>query len=190
MNHDVVKAILATQEHLLVGEVPTRGQRLLESLADPRTAFLHIRNVRICRRAGGSEIVKTLDQAVVVKDLLGLAVIGGNQHEAPNVRRNSFVEKQSSSAFLVVAGFEVCGHMHYRGTCDPVALLSREMRAFIPITKATVAYEGGAPLAAGVVLVNKAFTSVLHLQESARNQDNSARNQDMEHDQACLSARI
>ncbi len=168
MTTDTLRAMLVTDEHLLVGEVPTHGQRLLENLIDPTSAFLHIHQVHICRRAAASESVQVLEHAVVVKKMLSLAVLSGKKHEAPNVHRLAIVEKRSSSAFLIVPGFEVRGEMHCRGLSDPVAILSSETGSFIPVTRATVSWGCGKPLAAGVVLVNKAYISLLQVGETRK----------------------
>jgi len=166
MATDKVRAMLVTDEHLLVGEVPTRGQRLLENLLDPTTRFLRIHQVHVCRRAATSDSDHFLDHAVVAKEMLSLAILSGRKHEAPNIHRYANVEKRVCSAFLIVSGFEVCGRMHCHGPSDPVAMLSIEMGSFIPVTQATVSWDRGKPIAAGVVLVNRAHTSLLQVGEA------------------------
>ena len=166
MATDKVRAMLVTDEHLLVGEIPTRGQRLLENLLDPTTRFLHIHQVHVCRRVATSDSDHFLDHAVVAKEMLSLAILSGRKHEAPNIHRYANVEKRAFSAFLIVSGFEVRGRMHCHGSSDPVAILSTEMGSFIPVTQATVSWDRGKPIAAGVVLVNRAYTSLLQVGEA------------------------
>ena len=163
---DKVKVILVTDEHLLVGVVPTRGQRLLDNLVDPQTSFLHIHNVHVCRLAAMSECVSMLDRAVVVKAKLSLAILVDSHQEAANRYFHTFARKRTYSAFLVVSGFDVHGQMHCNGPSDPVAILSNEMGAFMPVTQAIVSCYGREPITADVVLVNKARTSLLQVGEN------------------------
>lgn len=162
--------IFVTEEHLLIGEVQTRGLRLLEMLIDPHSEWLHINDVHVARREAKASQVTTLKEVVLRKNLLRLAVLGGGQHEAPETRRFAFVDKQTYPAFVIVSGYEVEGRLQLRGSADPVYAMAHELKAFIPITQAKISHAGGKaePLGAGVVLCNRDYISLFHVgQETA-----------------------
>lgn len=162
-----IPTILVTEEHLVIGEVQTRGKRLLEMLIDPNSLYVHINDAHVARRESKANRRTTLKEVVVRKDLLRLAVLGGGQHEAPETRRFAFVDKQTYPAFLVVSGYEIEGRLQLRGAADPVAALTHELKTFIPITQATLSHAGGngEPLGASVVLCNRDYTSLFHIGE-------------------------
>jgi hypothetical protein len=160
-------AIFVTDEHLLVGQVQTRGSRLLEMLIDAHSEYVHLDDVHVARRESKASRVTTLKQAVVRKELLRLAVLGGGQHEAPETRRFAFVDKQNFPAFVIVSGYEIEGGLQLRGAADPVSAMTHELKSFIPITDAKISHAGGHgdPLTASVVLCNRNFISLFHIGE-------------------------
>lgn len=162
-----VPTILVTEEHFLIGEVQTRGLRLLEMLIDPHSEYVHINDVHLARRESKASKVTTLKEVVIRKNLLRLAVLGGGQHEAPETRRFAFVDKQTYPAFLIVSGYEIEGRLQLRGAADTVSALTHELKAFIPITHAKLSHAGGngEPLAASVVLCNRDYISLFHIGE-------------------------
>lgn len=160
-----VPTILITEEHLLIGELQTRGLRLLEMLIDPNSEYVHIKDVHIARRESKANRVTTLKEVIIRKNLLRLAVLGGGQHEAPETRRFAFVDKQTYPAFSIVTGYEIEGRIQLRGTADPVLALTHELKSFVPITHAKISHAGGngEPLSASVVLCNRDFISLFHI---------------------------
>jgi hypothetical protein len=159
--------IFVTEEHLLIGEVQTRGLRLLEMLIDPHSEYVHINDVHVARRESKGQRLTTLKEVVLRKNLVRMAVLGGGQHEAPETRRFAFVDKQTYPAFVIVSGYEIEGHLQLRGAADPVSAMTHELKSFIPITHAKMSHAGGngEPLAASVVLCNRDYISLFHIGE-------------------------
>lgn len=159
--------IFVTEEHLLIGEVQTRGLRLLEMLIDPHSEYVHINDVHVARRESKGQRLTTLKEVVLRKNLIRLAVLGGGQHEAPETRRFAFVDKQTYPAFVIVSGYEIEGRLQLRGAADPVSAMTHELKSFIPITSAKLSHAGGngEPLASSVVLCNRDYISLFHIGE-------------------------
>lgn len=162
-----VPAIIVTAEHLLIGEVETRGSRLLEVLTDPHSEFLHLNEAHISRREAKSKQLIALPETIIRKTEICLAILGGGKHESPETRRFAFIDKKSYSAFAVVAGYEVRGRLQLKGAHDPVSALTHEIHGFMPLTHATLGHPGdhGEPLMAAVALCNREFISLLHIGE-------------------------
>jgi hypothetical protein len=162
-------AIFITDEHLLIGEVQTRGLRLLEMLIDPHSEYVYLNDVHVARRESKASRLTTLTEVVVRKNLLRLAVLGGGKHEAPETRRFAFVDKQNYPAFAIVSGYEIEGRLQLKGAAEPVSAMTHELKSFIPITQAKISHAGGngEPLAASVVLCNRDYVSMFHIGEHA-----------------------
>ena len=160
-------AIFITDEHLLIGEVPTRGLRLLEMLIDPHSEYIHLDDVHVARRESKANRLTTLKQVVVRKELLRLAVLGGGKHEAPETRRFAYVDKQNYPTFVIVSGYEIEGRLQLRGAPDAVSAMTHELKSFIPITHAKIGHAGGngEPLTASVVICNRDYISAFHIGE-------------------------
>lgn len=164
MSPQKVPAILVVDEHLIVGEVQTRGQRLLDVLNDHFTDWLRVYDVHLARREAKTNSVESMPEAAIRKAELKLALLGGGKHESPEKRRFSFVDKRLHFAVALVGGYEVRGRLHLKGSSDLDRVLA-EMSNFIPLTEATVAHAGmaGEKLDASVVLINKAAISMFHV---------------------------
>lgn len=159
-----VPAILLVDEHLIAGEVQTRGMRLLEVLNDHLTDWVHVYDVHLARRESKVNSIESLGEVAIRKSALKLALLGGGKHESPEKRRFSYVDKRLHSAVALVGSYEVRGRLHLKGSSDLDRVLV-EMGAFIPLTEATVSHAGmaGETLDASVVLVNTAAIAVFHV---------------------------
>jgi hypothetical protein len=166
-----VPAIVMCDEHLIAGEVQTGGKRLLEVLNDPMTDWLYVYDAHLARRATMAESIESLHQIAIRKSDLKLALLGGNKHESPEVRRFAFVDKKMYLAVALVAGYEVRGRMHVKGSPELDRVLA-EMGAFVPLTDAAISCCGmtGEKLEASVVLVNKSAISALHVGNTLRSE--------------------
>lgn len=164
MSPQRIPAVLVVDEHLVVGEVQTRGQRLLEVLNDHLTDWLHVYGVHLARREAKANSVEALDEVAIRKAELKFALLGGGKHESPEKRRFCVVDKRLHFAVALVGGYEVRGRLHLKGSSDVDRVLV-EMSNFIPLTEATVAHAGmaGEKLDASVVLINKAAISMFHV---------------------------
>jgi hypothetical protein len=164
MTSQKVPAILMVDEHLIVGEVQTRGKRLLEALNDPMADWLHVYDAHVARREAKATCLETLNELAIRKSHLVLVLLDGRKHEAPETRRFAFVDKKLHSALAICAGYDVRGRLHLKGKSEPLAVLA-EMGAFIPLTEAVVSHAGvgGEKFKAAVAMVNKAAISMLHV---------------------------
>ncbi|HEX5498102.1 MAG TPA: hypothetical protein VFX03_02705, partial [Thermomicrobiales bacterium] len=170
MTSQKVPAILMVDEHLIVGEVQTRGKRLLETLNDPLADWLQVYDAHVARREAKATCLETLDELAVRKSRLVLALLDGRKHEAPETRRFAFVDKKLHSAFAVAAGYDVRGRLHVKGKAEPLAVLA-ETGAFVPLTDAVVSHAGvgGEEFKAAVAMINKAAISMLHIADVPEN---------------------
>jgi hypothetical protein len=168
MAQQKLPAIFVTEEHLLIGQIPTRGSRLLETLTDPNSDCIQLDDVHVARRESKGHRLKTLKQVMVRKHAVRLAILGGGKHESPETRRFAYVDKQNYAAFAIVSGYEVEGRLQLKGAAEPVLALTRELKSFIPITHATISHAGGnaEPLTAAVVLCSRDHISVFHIGDS------------------------
>ena len=157
-------AILMVDEHLIIGEVQTRGMRLLEVLNDHLTDWLHVYDVHLARRGAMANSIESLDEVALRKSEIKLALLGGGKHESPEKRRYSLVDKKLYFAVALVSGYEVRGRLHLKGSSDLDRVLV-EMSNFVPLTEAAVSHAelAGEKLEASVVLINKAAISTLHV---------------------------
>lgn len=176
MAQQKLPAIFVTEEHLLIGHVPTRGSRLLETLTDPNSESIQLDDVHLSRRESKATRLKTLKQIMIRKHAVRLAILGGGKHESPETRRFAYVDKQTYSSFLLVSGYEVEGRLQLKGAPDPMLALTRELKSFIPITHATVWHAGGngEPLTAAVVLCSRDHISAFHIGDTVRDEDAAA----------------
>lgn len=167
MTAQKLPAVFVTDEHLLIGEVETRGLRLLECLIDPHSEYVQLSDVHVARREAKARRLTSLKQVAVRKHLVRLAMLGGDRHEAPETRRFAFVDKKNYPAFLIVSGYEIEGRLQLRGAADPVSAMTHELKSFIPITHAKIGHAGGNgdPLSAAVVLCNRDYISLFHIGE-------------------------
>jgi hypothetical protein len=165
-----IPAIFITAEHLIIGQAPTRGSRLLEMLTAPNSQYVQLDDVHVARRESKASRLRTLPHVVLRKQALLLAVLGGGRHESPERRRFAFVGKRNYPAFLIVSGYEIEGRLQLKGTPDPTLAISQELKSFIPITHAAISHAGGngEPLTASVVLCNRDHISALHIGEALR----------------------
>ena len=159
-----VPAILLVNEHLIVGEVQTRGMRLLEVLNDHLTDWVHVYDAHLARREAKVNSIEALHEVAVRKSELKLALLGGGKHESPEKRRFSYVDKRLHLAVGLIGSYEVRGRLHLKGTSDLARVLV-EMGAFVPLTEATVSHPGmaGEALEASVALINTAAIAVFHV---------------------------
>lgn len=161
-----VPAILMVDEHLVVGEVQTRGKRLLDVLNDPLADWLHVYDAHLARRESKGASLAAANELVIRKSRLVLALLDGRKHESPDVRRFAFVEKTLRSALVIASGYDIRGRLHLKGKPDPIMVLE-EMGAFMPLTEAVVSHAGirGEKLDSAVAMINKSAISVLHVGE-------------------------
>ena len=166
-----VPAILMVDEHLIIGEVQTRGMRLLEVLNDHLTDWLHVYDVHVARRGAMANSIESLGEVAIRKSEIKLALLGGGKHESPEKRRYAFVDKKLYVAVALIGGYEVRGRLHLKGSSDLDRVLV-EMSNFLPVTEAAVSHAemAGQKLDASVVLINNAAISMFHVGESLPSQ--------------------
>ena len=160
------EAILVLEEHVLKCRVQTRGMRLLETLNDQSTDFLNIYDADVSRKACNT-CIASFPEAVVPKARIGLAIVVGDKHEAPEKRRNNVLAKRRYSAFLLALGYEIRGKLYLQGSADPVSTFSHELGRFVPVAEGTVRYGGRSDeqFQGPVVIVNKGLASLVQICE-------------------------
>ncbi|MCR4412664.1 MAG: hypothetical protein NUV77_09595 [Thermoguttaceae bacterium] len=163
-----LRTILATYEHLLTADVPTNGQRLLDTLNDRTSDFLRVTNVQLVQR-DGTGCVASVPAAAIRKAQIGLAIPASESHEARDKRLACFVQKKEYEAILLVLGYVVRGRLQLRDTDDPVVALCHELQTFFPIPHASVSLPGVPDdVRTKVVLVNSSFVSFFHFDAPVR----------------------
>ena len=168
MSVSELTTILITEEHLLSAKVTTRGQRLLDVLANSNTEFLSVFDVEVLRRQCGTRVA-TVPRAVLRKENIALAIPAGSGHEAPVKRSQTFQSKNRYAAFMLVLGYEVCGEISLSGTDDARNALFHELGHFFPVPCGRVTFAGTqyAGQESQVVIVNKDFVSLFQIAEPA-----------------------
>lgn len=164
MTTQTLPVILLAEEHLIIGEVETRGRRLLDVLNEQMGDWLLVRNAHVTRCTDKAKAVATAPELTVRKADVRLAVLGGGKHESPERRRFAYVDKQQFSALAIVGGYEVRGRLHLKVKRDALHLLV-ELSDFIPLTEAIVSHAGPVEekLDAEVVIVNKSAVSAFSI---------------------------
>ena len=159
-----ISVILATEEHVLSGNVAANGQRLLDLLSDTNTDFVRLSDAHLFRRKGNTRIA-SLPEVVVAKKSVGFVIPNTDAHEAPKKRFMSIVKKNQYSVFLLVFGYEVRGTLQLLGAGDPVSTLCNELGNFVAVPNGSVAFDGTSPNRPGsqVVIVNKDLISLMEI---------------------------
>lgn len=152
------------EEHLIVGEVETRGHRVLDALNDAMADWLNIYDAHISRRWAKAQAVATAAEVLIRKADVKIAVLGGGKHEAPEKRRFARVEKKKFSALALVGSYEVRGSLHLKSKREPILLLT-EVGSFIPLTEATISHAAPSDdkLEADVAIINKSAIGAFHI---------------------------
>jgi hypothetical protein len=163
MTETETEVILATDQHLLEALVTTRGQRLLEVLNDPTSDFLRVLDLKLMSRENG-EASSAMPTGIVRRSNIVLALLS-DQHEAPQRRQYSYVEKKARPVVIVAGGFVIEGDLQFRGKYDPVSVVNAELQSFFPVTNAMVSHPSGFRnlMRAPVAIINKQFLFALHI---------------------------
>lgn len=159
-----IPAILMIDEHLIVGEVETSGRRLLEVFNDTLTDWLQVFDAHVARRTAKGQAIATLNELMVRKADVRIAVPGGATHESPEKRRFAYVEKKQFPTVAIVDGYEIRGVMHLKAKREMHQLLV-DLASFVPLTEATISHAGPSEekLDAEVAIINKTFLRALHV---------------------------
>ena len=170
MSSTEITAIFVTHEHFLTASLPNRGLRLSDAMNDTSSDYLCVRDVRVFRR-NSDQRVESLDEAVIRKSNVGLAILTDAEHENPDRLMTSFVAKGEHHAFLMVLGYEVWGELHLQTQGDPVSILMREVRKFVPVAPARLSHSGRSlddTVEFPTVLVNRDFISLIKVEKQAQ----------------------
>ncbi|MFQ5854283.1 MAG: hypothetical protein ACE5LU_01370 [Anaerolineae bacterium] len=160
---------LITHEHRFTAKVYTHGQRLLDMLNDRTTDYLKITDAEVHRYSDPEKSIAVFPTAIIRKEDLHLAIIPGEDHEAPTQRLFGYVQKSPYHVFLTVPGYEVRGVMYLtiQREPDPIHVLESHARKFFAVTGATAsqAWTGEDVLSCPVVMVNKDSLSLFYVGE-------------------------
>jgi hypothetical protein len=164
---DRVSILVVAGLHSLFGELENRSLRVLDVLNDVSTSFLQLQDVTVMRGFHG-ERVKRIQDAMIPKAAIDFVLLESDTHEAPMRRRHSFVEKRAQRALVLMTDFEIRGTFMLKGSADSsMGALGKDSSAFFPMTTANVKrlVSTGESVKAGVVMINKAKVSLLHLEQ-------------------------
>jgi hypothetical protein len=163
MTETETAVILATDQYLLEALVTTRGQRLLEVLNDPTSDFLRVLDFKLISRETG-EGRATMPTGIIRRSNLVLAMLT-EQHEAPQRRQYSYVEKKARPVVVIAGSYLIEGDLQFRGKYDPVAVVNAELQSFFPVTNAVISHSSSnrPPMRAPVAIVNKQCLWALHI---------------------------
>jgi hypothetical protein len=162
---DRVSILVVAGLHSFFGEVENRGLRVLDVLNDASTGFLQLHDVTVFRGFHGDRI-KSIQDATLPKSTIDFVLLQSDTHEAPLRRKHAFVEKRPQRALVLMADFEIHGTFMLKGSADSLMALRRDSSAFFPVTSANVKrlVSTNESVKAGVVMINNAKVSLLHLE--------------------------
>jgi hypothetical protein len=135
--------VLFTKFHSITGMLTVREQRLSDLLNDTRESIIQIRGAKVSRHSDPARIVAEHAMAIISKEEIAIAFEPAPREDVSPKRLYSFVRKQQSTVFMLVAGFEVSGLMHTLGGADPAdihGLLALQKERFLPVTQARVSF--------------------------------------------------
>ncbi|MBI3465481.1 MAG: hypothetical protein HY000_20865 [Planctomycetes bacterium] len=160
-----VPVIIFAGSFSFAGMIEHGSRRVLDVLNDVGTDFVRIQRVEVFGHSA-SQPIEQLGEATVPKAAIDCVMLCEEAHEAPLRRQYSFVEKQPRKVFLTLAERQVRGTIMLKGNPDPRQLLGRDAPIFFPVAEATVSAGDkiGRPIAAPVVLINKAKVSLLQIE--------------------------
>ena len=169
VQQEVPVAIL-TKSYCFFGKLATGGRRLLDILNDSLTDYLHLRAVQVGTTLDNASAVEAIDNCVIAKQNVLLALLQVDSHEAPIKRQNYRVRRDFCEAFMVLGSVRVRGAIHLpRLSNNPTAILSRDLKSFFAVTDASISLGMAADgtLDTSVVLVNKSELLAFHVDGGA-----------------------
>lgn len=138
---DLISAEIFTEHHRYIGKVATRGHRLADSLNDPASEVLELRDVHV------SQPSNILSQSLICphlqlrKEAILLTIPTGT-YEAPTRRLYNYIEKQHYQAHIMLPGCHLVGVMHLPDRVNRWQLLCEGSTtpSFVPITDVMVQF--------------------------------------------------
>jgi hypothetical protein len=160
-----MKVVFALSHHLVAGEAPDKGVRLLDVLSDPNSDFIEVEAGKVFR---GASFAGPLSCGVIPKSQILMAVLMGANHEAAYKRQLCLQSKRLFDVLAVIDRFEIQGELHLNRAVTPKLILqSHEIGSlnFFPVANARVSnlYDDGEPAEVQVAILNKSFVSLLEV---------------------------
>ena len=160
-----VLVTVATAHQVVRGTLQTRGERLLDILNRGQSSFLRIERAEVLEHLNGDAIGTELSHAIVRKSEICLAI--PNEVAGRPLERIlcAYSAKQSHKAFIAALGYLIEGQIHLRRCSDEVAVLTRELGEYLPVTnaKVTCVHETSRPCNCPIIIVNASAISLFSL---------------------------
>jgi hypothetical protein len=161
---DVLVTVAAAHQ-VVRGMLQTRGERLLDILNRGQSSFLRLEQAEVLKRLNGDGIGRELSHAIVRKSEICLAIPNEVAGRPLEKILCAYSAKQSHKAFIAALGYLVEGQIHLRRCSDEVAVLTRELGEFLPVTNATITCvdEASGPCNCPIIIVNASAISMFSL---------------------------
>jgi hypothetical protein len=164
LSQDVLVTV-ATAHQVVRGMLQTRGERLLDILNRSQSSFLRIERAAVLEHLNGDGIGMELPHAIVRKSEICLAIPNEVAGRPLEKILCAYSAKQSHKAFIAALGYLIEGQIHLRRCSDEVAVLTRELGEFLPVTnaKVTCVQEAFQPCDCPITIVNASAISLFSL---------------------------
>lgn len=169
-----VLVTVTTAHQVVRGVLQTRGDRLLDILNRSQSSFLRIERAEVLEDLNGDCIGTELSHAIVRKSEICLAIPNEVAGRPLEKILCAYSAKQSHKAFIAALGYLIEGQIHLRRCSDEVAVLTRELGEFLPVTsaKVTCVQEASHPCDCPITIVNASAISLFSLVPIRRQEQN------------------
>ena len=152
-----IPTIVIFNDYWLAGMIPNTGLRVLDTLNDPSSDFVMLKDAKLYREKHREDhSIATFSEVVIPKERISLVVIPRHEHESPDNRRNARVDKRCCQGMFVVPRYSIRGDIHLTGLHDDsLYTLVTDLGGFFPVTNATIECPSGKSISAPVVIANK-----------------------------------
>jgi hypothetical protein len=163
MGYDAETVEFFTHQYRIVGDAQLSGQRLTDVLNDDLKSSLELTDVQVFRLLPPSVVPATRTSALLYKDNILFAIVGGTSAEAAVRGFYKRVDTSEWDVSVTMPSFELGGTLHVRGTGDLKTMLLSWAGQFIPLTraKAVFALYPDITFSGDVIIVNRAFIEII-----------------------------
>lgn len=158
-----------TRTFRISGEVPIRGEPLLDNLNDHNALFVTLERMYISPLLDPATLTGNFDSGEVRKDRLGIVVLTRARDGMPSRQgRYSGRDFVDHPVLLVAAGFEVRGVLRLHQSVNVPHFVRTTPEHFVPIfdAQATLATQREIVFEGGAILVNRARLEVFAMLDS------------------------
>ena len=149
------RVIVFTQSHWLTGHLESTNARVQETLKSGSSDFVRLHEVTVSQELQQAPVIVSLPEVLLPKPMVDLVVIPGDNHEAPQKRRNCLIRKVAFDMYLVVAGHSIRGTLHLSIPTTDILRMITSLDDFFALTDVTFIHQSGNQTQARVALINK-----------------------------------